>query len=157
MTIATRIITITLLLSASLTGCIVSPLKESNPDRSLNWCPPLPNCVSTEAATFVHSIQSFSLDMPMNEAWPLIQETVNQLPRTNIEIEYPGYIYAKSHSAVFRFPDYFEVLAVPSENRLNVRSSALLGVTDFFVNYLRTEKFRDKLAEKGVIKKRGGS
>ena len=142
-----------LLLSSilSLTACVISPLEEKDEDRSLSWCPPLHNCASTEAVTFVHSIQPFELRMPLDKAWPLIREAVNELPGTSIEYEYQGYIYAKSYSAAFHFLDYFEVLAVPEENLLAVRSSSFIAITDFFVNYHRTEAFREKLEEKEVL------
>jgi len=136
----------------SLSGCMVFPLEETEPDRSLYWCPPLHNCASTEAGTFVHSIQPFELTVPLEEAWPLIRESVEDLSGTTIEYEYNGYIFAKSYSTVFHFLDYFEVLAVPEENRLNVRSSSLTAITDLFVNYFRTEQFREALEAKGVIK-----
>jgi len=136
----------------SLSGCMVFPLEETEPDRSLYWCPPLHNCASTEAGTFVHSIQPFELAVPLEEAWPLIRESVEDLSGTTIEYEYNGYIFAKSYSTVFHFLDYFEVLAVPEENRLNVRSSSLTAITDLFVNYFRTEQFREALEAKGVIK-----
>jgi len=130
---------------------MVFPLEEKEQDRSLYWCPPLHNCASTEAVTFVHSIQPFELQMSLDEAWPLIQETVANLPGTSIEHEYEGYIYAKSYSTVFHFLDYFEVLAIPEDNLLIVRSSSLIAITDFFVNYFRTEQFREELEEKGVL------
>ena len=138
----------------SLSGCMVLPLEEKDPVRSLYWCPPLHNCASTEAGTFVHSIQPFELAMPIEEAWPHIREAVSNLSGTKIEYEYNGYIFAKSHSTVFHFLDYFEVLAVPKENRLNVRSSSLTALTDLFVNYFRTESFREALEDKGVIVKK---
>jgi uncharacterized protein (DUF1499 family) len=132
---------------------MVFPLDESNDDRSLNWCAPLHNCASTEASTFVHSIQPFELKLPLEKAWPRILAAVDQLPGTEIQHQYFGYIYAKSYSDFFKFVDYVEILAVPNENRLNVRSSSLLGLTDMFVNYYRTELLRELLEEKGVIKK----
>ena len=140
------------LLLISLNACMVFPLDESNDDRSLNWCPPLHNCASTEASTFVHSIHPFELKLPLEQAWPYIIEAIDKLPGTEIKHQYFGYIYAKSYSDFFKFVDYVEILALPEENRLNVRSSSLLGLTDMFVNYYRTEMLRDILEEKGVIK-----
>lgn len=137
----------------SLYGCVVLPLEEQNSDRSLYWCPPLHNCVSTEASTFVHRIQAFELLIPLEEAWPHVIDAVTHLKGTEVVNQYEGYVFAKSHSTVFHFLDYFEVLAVPAENRLNVRSSSLTAITDFFVNYTRTQQFRVELEGKGVIKK----
>lgn len=130
---------------------MVFPLEIESSDRSLNWCPPLHNCASTEASTFVHSIRPFQLKQPLEKAWPIILQAVENLPGTQIEHQYFGYIYAKSYSDFFKFVDYLEVLAVPDENRLNVRSSSLLGLTDIFVNYYRTERLREVLEEEGVI------
>lgn len=139
------------LLLISLNACMVFPLERSNTDRSLNWCPPLHNCASTEASTFVHRIEPFKLILPLAQAWPLILQAVDQLPGTQIKHQYFGYLYAKSYSDFFKFVDYVEVLAIPDENRLNVRSSSLLGLSDMFVNYYRTELLRELLVAEGVI------
>jgi len=139
------------LLLSRLSGCVVFPLEETDTTRSLYWCPPLHNCASTEATTFVHSIPPFELSIPLEKAWPIIQDAIASLPSTQIKHQYTGYIYAKSYSDLFKFVDYVEVLAIPEEKRLNVRSSSLLGLTDMFVNYLRTERLRAILEEKGVI------
>ena len=140
-------------LCLTLSGCFIFPLKQSDTDRSLNWCLPRHTCASTEAVTFVHSIQPFHLAMPVEQAWPHIRNAVLALDNASIEHEYTGYIYAKTYTPVFHFLDYFEVLYVESESRLNVRSSSFLGLTDFFTNYVRTQTFREQLEEKGVIKK----
>ncbi|KZY41301.1 hypothetical protein A3752_07400 [Oleiphilus sp. HI0081] len=132
-------------------GCAVSPLQQSDPEPSLNWCPPLPNCVSTEASTFFHKIDQFSLSMPFEKAWPHVVASVNQLPRTEISHQYQGYIYAKSYSQIFGFVDYFEVLYQANTETLNVRSGSLLGISDLLVNYRRTEQLRESLLTKQVI------
>lgn len=144
-------LTLFIVLSAALTGCAVSPLDQNDPDRSLYWCPPLPNCVSTDASTFIHKIDHFPLDLPFEDAWPLVIESIEQLPNTEIAHQYPGYIYAKSYSKVFHFVDYLEVLHRADTQTLSVRSGSLLGISDLFVNYFRTETLRDTLIEKKVI------
>jgi uncharacterized protein (DUF1499 family) len=152
MTVSILFKSIVISLITSLSGCMVFPLDESSTDRSLNWCPPLHNCASTEASTFVHSIQPFDLRLPLEQAWPIILQAVDNLPGTQIEHQYFGYIYAKSYSDFFKFVDYVEILAVPEEHRLNVRSSSALGLTDMFVNYYRTELLREILEQRGVIR-----
>lgn len=144
-----------LLFSLTFVTCIiVPPVKKTDPDPGLYWCPPLPNCASTESLVpFLHKTDSFDLRLPVGEAWPVILETVGELPRTEITVQWQGYLHAKSHSLVFHFIDYFEVLAQPEENKLAVRSSAMLGITDFWVNYRRVHTFRDMLIRKGVIQK----
>jgi uncharacterized protein (DUF1499 family) len=149
------ILLITPLLTTALvlTGCVVFPQPQEEKTESLYWCPPAHSCVSTEAETVFHRIRPFELIMPMNEAWPIIRATVENMQGTSIQSEHEGYIYAHSYTRVFHFLDFFEVLAVPEENRLNVRSSSLIALTDLFANYFRTERFREALEEKGVIKR----
>ena len=141
--------TVSLYVLLAMTGCVVFPLQQDEQPQALNKCPPLPNCASTEASTAVHRIPAFKLKLPLNEAWPLVRQTVAELPRVSIRTEYPGYIYAKSYSKVFKFVDYFEVLA--EQDRLRVRSSSLLGISDLGVNKKRTQALREQLQEKGVI------
>ncbi len=150
--LALKKIIILLGLICLLSGCIIFPLKKTDQNQSLSGCPPLPNCVSTQAVTVVHHIQPFQLAVPVAQAWPIIRDIVSNLQGTSIEAEYPGYIYAKSYSRVLHFLDYFEVLWVAEQNSLNVRSSSLLGIYDFRVNFTRIETFRESLLEKGVIK-----
>lgn len=140
-----------MILSSMLSGCLVLPLKQSDSDRSLYWCPPLINCASTEASTFVHRIEPFTLSMDYDAAWPIIKNSIRQLKGTNIEMDYNGYLYAKSHSEVMGFVDYVEVLYIAEPKQLNVRSSSLLGIWDMGVNKNRTEHLRKMLKEKGVI------
>lgn len=87
----------------------------------------------------------------MDEAWPIVLATVKEMERTDVSTQWDGYLYAKAYSRVFHFLDFLEVLAVPEENRLAVRSSSMLGITDFWVNYRRVERLREALVKKGVI------
>lgn len=140
-----------IILSCVLSGCLVLPLKQSDSDRSLYWCPPLINCASTEASTFVHKIEPFKLNMEFEQAWPMIKNSIKQLQGTNIELDYKGYLYAKSRSEIMGFVDYIEVLYIPEHHQLNVRSSSLLGIWDMGVNKKRTDHLRLMLKEQGVI------
>lgn len=140
-----------LLILLQLNACVVSPLQQGHRKQQLNGCPPLPNCVSTEASSFMHRIESFELKVAMPDAWPIVKQTVSELPRVTIQHEYPGYIYAKSHSKIFKFIDYLEVLAVPNQQHLMVRSSSMLGISDLGVNKKRTEALRARLKANDII------
>ena len=132
--------------------CIFIPSRDRSAERGLFWCPPLPNCASTESwIPYLHGVDPFVLKMPLDEAWPIVVATVEEMERTEIEESYEGYIYAKAYSRVFHFIDFFEVLAIPERNQLSVRSSSMLGITDFWVNYRRVERLREPLIQKGVI------
>jgi uncharacterized protein (DUF1499 family) len=140
-----------LLLLTGLTSCIVTPLPQDIEEPHLRNCSPLPNCVSTEASTDQHRIRAFNLSMPFTSAWPIIINSISQLDRTNIIKQYDGYLYAKSYSDIIGFVDYLEVLYIPHQQRISVRSSSLLGISDLGVNAKRTALLRKLLKEKGVI------
>ncbi|WP_345195318.1 DUF1499 domain-containing protein [Kistimonas scapharcae] len=136
----------------TLSACsITTPLDPHNPSPKLTDCPSTPNCVSTDTDSASHRIQPFNLLIPADQAWPQVVNTVSGMPRTVITVERPGYLYAKSYSKIFQFLDYLEVLSIPEENRLAVRSSSMLGISDLGVNARRTETLRKALQEKGII------
>lgn len=136
----------------SLGGCSFTPPLDEGAPQTLSWCPPLPNCVSTEASTPMHRIGPFELKVTQEQAWPVVREAVAALPNTTIVVDRPGYIYAKSYSRVLHFVDYFEVLAQPASARLAVRSSSLWGLSDLGVNDRRASALREQLVGQGVIK-----
>jgi len=151
---------------ALLQGCMTPPPLDSDSHQSgelaLSECPPLPNCVSTEAeADSMHAVPAFELAMPLEEAWPEIRRAVAELPNTRIVTEDASshYLYAKAYSDLFGFVDYFEVLAKPQPlpasgaERLSVRSAAMLGISDMGVNRARVERFREALGNAGVIRR----
>ena len=147
------ILCLTALTSLTLTACsVTTPIDPNNASPKLTDCPSTPNCVSTEANGIPHRIEPFILAAPAEQAWPQVVSTVSEMPRTVIKVERPGYLYAKSYSKIFQFVDYLEVLSVPQENRLAVRSSSMLGISDLGVNAKRTETLRKALQEKGIIK-----
>ncbi|WP_211825047.1 DUF1499 domain-containing protein [Kistimonas asteriae] len=142
---------LTLAAALWISGCSITHPLETGDSAALTHCPPTPNCASTESDNIVHRIEPFILAAPADQAWPQIVKTVSDMPRTTVNTERPGYLYAKSYSRVFHFVDYLEVLSVPEENRLAVRSSSMLGISDLGVNAKRTETLRKALQEKGII------
>ena len=150
--VALRIAPALITLMFTLSACIWIPARDPDSERGLYWCPPLPNCASTESLIpYLHGTGPFILKMPLEEAWPIIKETVEEMERTEVATEWDGYLYAKAYSRVFHFLDFLEVLAIPEEGRLSVRSSSMLGITDFWVNYRRVDRLRSALIKKGVI------
>jgi len=142
-----------LLAACAMAGCVINrPINDGDPSPRLSWCPPLLNCVSTEASTFIHRVAPFELIVPEDAAWPVVKAAVTDMPRMTVVVERPGYLFAKSHSMVFHFVDYLEVLSMPGKGELAVRSSSLLGITDLGVNYRRVKRLRKQLKEQGVIR-----
>jgi uncharacterized protein (DUF1499 family) len=119
---------------------------------TLDGCLLLPNCVSSNAWEFYNSTSPFELLIPVNEAWPMIKETISNIPRTEIIEESDTYIHARCRTRVFRFIDHLELVLDPVQNTIAVRSSSTLAIFDLGVNRLRIYNLRKQLIEKKIIK-----
>jgi uncharacterized protein (DUF1499 family) len=115
-------------------------------------CPGSPNCVSSDAADQAHYTAPFAIILPAKEAWPLVRETVNEIPRTEITSQTDSYLHAECRSAVFRFVDDLELELRPGDGIIAVRSASRMGHSDFGVNRRRVERLREALRSRGVVR-----
>jgi len=132
----------------------MTPTQSTKSDKTLAPCPDKPNCVSSEATDVSQKVEPYLLAVSEEEAWKVIKEVVEAMPRTKIVEEGPGYLHAECRSAVFRFVDNLELLAKPGGGEIAARSASVTGYSDFGVNRKRVERLRKLLIEKGVVKKR---
>jgi uncharacterized protein (DUF1499 family) len=124
---------------------------ERMPGR-LASCPDSPNCVSSDATDPSHHVPPFAIILPVNEAWRLVREAVNDIPRTTITEITDSYLHAECRSAVFRFVDDLELELRPAEGIIAVRSASRTGYSDFGVNRSRVERLRSVLKSRGLVK-----
>lgn len=142
-----------MMISMAFSGCSGKHLKTAEDNTlSLGSCFPLPCCVSSNAWVPYNRVSPFALAMPEEKAWPLIVQTVSALPRTRIVEETDVYLHAKCTSRIFRFVDNLELLLLPDQQTVSVRSSSTIAIFDFGVNFWRVHQLRKQLAEAGVIK-----
>lgn len=139
-------------LTIAFSGCSGKHLNvQEDNSLALASCFPLPCCVSSNAWLFYNHVEPFVLAMPEADAWPLIRRAVADIPRTRIVEENSVYIHAKCTSLVFRFVDNLELLLLPDQHLISVRSSSTFAIFDFGVNHLRVYRLRKQLIEEGVI------
>ena len=147
------LISIFFLIMVTTGGCSGKHLNvQEDNSLALSSCFPLPNCVSSTAWLFYNNVSPFELAITKEEAWPIVSQTVSDMPRTKIVEEDSVYIHAKCTSRVFRFVDNLELLMHPDQNVISVRSSSVIAIFDLGVNHWRVYKLRKQLIEKGVIK-----
>jgi uncharacterized protein (DUF1499 family) len=115
-------------------------------------CPDSPNCVSSDAADPAHYTAPFAIILPAREAWPLVRETVNEIPRTEITRQTDSSLHAECRSAVFRFVADLDLELRPGDGIIAVRSASRMGHSDFGVNRRRVERLREALRSRGVVK-----
>lgn len=117
-------------------------------DGKLIPCPESPNCVSTFETSELHGTEPLQLEEGSGE--PIIgkvKQIISNMERTEIIGEDVIYLHAVFRSALFRFPDDFEVLLDSENNLLHFRSASRVGHNDFGVNRERIEALKAALEE----------
>lgn len=97
--------------------------------------PNTPNSVATQSGNNAQRMAPISYATNRETAQKHLLQILNQLPRTTIIQNEPGYIYMVSRSAFFGFPDDVEFLFI--DNKIHFRAVARLGRSDFGVNKKR--------------------
>ena len=114
-------------------------------------CPRKPNCVYSDASGSVHGIAPLALAVPADEAWRVVEEVIESLPRTRIVDREHGYLHAECRTALLRFVDDLELELREAAGEIAVRSASRLGYSDLGANRARVEDLRSRLRERGVV------
>ena len=69
----------------------------------------------------------------------------SQLPRTKVIEQTNNYWHAIVRSLIFRFPDDLEILQIPNQKVIQVRSASRIGVSDLGVNKKRVDSLFSSL------------
>ena len=95
-------------------------------DGELNYCPPTPNCVSSQSWNWnpIHNIKENVHVMADREKF---------------------YIKTFYFTKVFRFPDKVEFLFEEHTPTVQIRSASVFGIFDIFHNRIRLEYIRNEL------------
>lgn len=110
---------------------------------SLTTCPDSPNCVSSGDSSDQHGIEAFTGD-----ADRLFKQLVNIIEHqedARLISQTDTYLHAEFETRLMGYIDDLELLAVPDQNRVDVRSASRLGKSDLGVNRKRVEYLRDVL------------
>ncbi|UCD67667.1 MAG: DUF1499 domain-containing protein [Betaproteobacteria bacterium] len=121
-------------------------------DSGLSACPSSPNCVCSDESGTAQTIEPLRLSIAAEDAWPLVQQTVRNLPRTRMVSNTSDYIHAECASSLFGFVDDLELNLRPDDRIIAVRSASRLGYYDFGANRRRVETLRTALRERNVVR-----
>lgn len=112
-------------------------------DGRLAACPDSPNCVSTQAEDRDHWIAPLTFQKNPEGVIDVLEQIVQQQPRTRVLERSPHYLRAEFCSAVFRFVDDVEFCVEAESGRVHFRSASRVGRSDLGVNRKRMELIRD--------------
>ncbi|AMV72792.1 DUF1499 domain-containing protein [Desulfuromonas carbonis] len=106
-------------------------------------CPKSPNCFASQEGDADHRIAPLSYSGSRAAALERLAQVVAAQPRTRIVARSDDYLHAEARSLIFRFVDDLEFYLPADENRIEMRSAARSGWSDFGVNRRRLEQIRD--------------
>lgn len=130
-----------------LTGCSgMRPTNLGVRNGKLAPCPGSPNCVSSQAADAAHRIAPIVYGSPMPIAMARMKEVIGRMKRARIVAEKDDYLRVEFTSRVMRFVDDAEFYFDDRSKRIELRSAARLGYSDFGVNRRRIEAIRREFA-----------
>ena len=121
----------------------VSPMPENlgiNQNR-LAPCPDTPNCVSSYASDTEHAIDPLTYTGEQAAAMDALEQTIRDLPRSQIVTREDGYLHAVLRSRMMGFFDDLEFY-VSEPGVIQVRAAARLGQSDMGANRRYIETIR---------------
>ena len=81
----------------------------------------------------------------VKQSYEILLGIASQLPRTKVLEQTNNYWHAVVRSLVFRFPDDLEILQIPNQKVIQVRSASRIGVSDLGVNKKRVDSLFSSL------------
>jgi len=118
-------------------------------DGELNYCPPTPNCVSSQSWKWnpLHSIKPYTYEnISREEAFNKLKTLLDSKENVHVTSD-PNNYYIKTFyfTKVFRFPDKVEFLFDEKTPTVQIRSASVFGIFDIFHNRVRLEYIRREL------------
>ena len=83
----------------------------------------------------------------VKQSYEILLGIASQLPRTKVLEQTNNYWHAVVRSLVFRFPDDLEILQIPNQKVIQVRSASRIGVSDLGVNKKRVDSLFSRLTK----------
>jgi uncharacterized protein (DUF1499 family) len=117
-------------------------------DVRLAPCPNKPNCVSSQAAASdkQHYIVGLTYSGEPGQARERLEGAIAGMKRARVAVRAANYWRAEFRSALWQFVDDVEFLFDDNARRIDIRSAARVGYSDFGVNRRRMEEIRRRFS-----------
>jgi uncharacterized protein (DUF1499 family) len=125
----------------SLAGCSTSPDKPQNP-QVLPECGWLPNCVNSQSGRGAQAIEPIRADA---EQWQELKAWVARQQDWKIIVDEGNFMQALVTTPLMKFRDDVQLLFIPDDGLIQVRSSSRLGLSDLGTNARRIETLREQV------------
>ena len=124
-----------------LAGCTSSPGKPPTP-QVLPECGWLPNCVNSQSGRGAQASEPIRANA---EQWQQLKAWIAQQEDWEITVDDGNFIQAIVKTPIMRFRDDIQLLFLPDDQLIQVRSSSRLGLSDMGTNARRVETLRDQI------------
>ena len=124
-----------------LAGCTSSPVKPQARDV-LPQCGWLPNCVNSQSGQGVQATEPISASA---EQWQELKTWIARQEDWEITINDANFVQAIVKTQTMKFQDDVQLLFLPDNQLIQVRSSSRLGLSDLGTNARRVETVRNQL------------
>lgn len=131
----------TLVAMLSLAACTSSPSKPQA-RNALPECGWLPNCVNSQSGRGAQASEPISASA---EQWQKLKAWIAQQEDWEITVNDSNFMQAIVKTPTMGFRDDVQLLFLPDEQMIQVRSSSRLGLSDLGTNARRVETLRDQL------------
>ena len=125
----------------SLAGCSNSPSKPQSP-HVLPECGWLPNCINSQSGRGAQASEPIRASA---EQWQILKAWIAQQEDREITLDDGNFIQAVVKTALMESRDDVQLLFLPDDQLIQVRSSSRLGLSDLGTNARRVETLRDQL------------
>lgn len=136
------------LLCTGLLGCTTGPRLAQVEAGRLADCPLPPHCVSSQADHRWYAIAPIRVRGTAAGDQAMLRAIISSMPRSQIEAERPGYLYATFRTPNAGFTDDLELLLNEPGRVFHVRSSGRIGWFDWDVNRDRVERIRAEFIDR---------
>ena len=134
-------ISFTLAAVLSLGGCSNSPSKPQNP-QVLPECGWLPNCINSQSGRGAQASEPIRANA---EQWQKLKAWIALQEDWEITVDNSNFMQAIVTTPLMNFRDDVQLLFLPDDRLIQVRSSSQLGLSDLGTNARRVESLRDQL------------
>jgi len=124
-----------------LAGCSSSPDKPQT-RQELPECGWLPNCVNSQSGRGAQASEPIRANA---EQWQQLKAWIARQEDWEITVDDRNFIQAIVKTPMMQFRDDIQLLFLPDEQLIQVRSSSRLGLSDMGTNARRVETLREQI------------
>ena len=124
-----------------LAGCSSSPDKPQT-RQELPECGWLPNCVNSQSGRGAQASEPIRANA---EQWQQLKAWIARQEDWEITVDDGNFLQAIVETPTMKFRDDIQLLFLPDEQLIQVRSSSRLGLSDMGTNARRVETLREQI------------